>query len=68
MTITVQYEQVRVLSNLGVALMFLAAVSIIVLYVLSMLHAADKVDLFKHCKKQPLTPEELARLKYRNEI
>jgi hypothetical protein len=48
--------------------MFLAAVSIIVLYVLSMLHAADKVDLFKHCKKQPLTPEELARLKYRNEI
>ena len=62
------YSKVRVLSNLGVAMIFIAIVLVIVIYTLSMLHASKKLDLFKHCKKKPLTPEELARLKYKNEI
>ena len=67
-TITVEYFNVGTLSGGAITGIIFLVLILITFYALSMLHASKKLDLFQHCKKKPLSPEELARIKYINEI
>jgi len=58
--ITVYYSQLRVISNSGVAMMVIALFMAVGIYSVSLLHVSKKIDLFKLCKKKPLTQEEEA--------
>ena len=62
------FTQVGLLSGGEIAGILVCIVVAIVFYTLSMLHVSKKVDLFKVCKKKPLSPEELARIKNRKAI
>jgi hypothetical protein len=66
--ITVIYTKVQSVSSSTVKGILFLIFFIIVFYLLSMLHASKKVDLFILCKKKPLTQDEIARQKYAKEI
>jgi hypothetical protein len=63
-----QYARVGTLAIGEVSLIISCVIIWIIFYVLSYLHCAKIVDLFKPCRKKPLTPEELARIFYAKEI
>lgn len=64
----ITYSRVGTLNVVEVSVIISSIVLWIIFYVLSFLHCAKTVDLFKPCRRKPITEEQLARINYAKEV
>jgi len=63
-----EFHNINTFKTSSIIMLVVLFLSIIFFYLFSLAHFSKKIDGFRLCKRKPVSPETLARIKYKREL